>query len=149
MAANAVAIVTTCIGGAASDKFGRKPPLIVTTLLMFVIAALYFPMMNTANTFVIFLAMAAFAGCIQAQSGILPSFFAEHFPTSVRYAGSALAYTGANLLFAGPTPFVAAWLMQSFGGQVWIITAMCLTVLTISLIALLMSPETRHVDIEK
>jgi hypothetical protein len=39
--------------------------------------------------------------------------------------------------------------MQSFGGQVWIITAMCLTVLTISLIALLMSPETRHVDIEK
>lgn len=149
MAANVVAIFTTCIGGALSDKYGRKPPLIVTTLLMFVIAFFYFPMMTTGSTVLIFLAMGAFAGCIQAQSGILPSFFAEHFPTSQRYAGSAIAYTGANLLFAGPTPFVAAWLMQSFGGQVWIITAMCLILLSVSFVALLISPETRNVDITK
>jgi MFS family permease len=149
MAANVVAIVTTCLGGAASDRFGRKPPLIVTQLIMLVIAIAYFPMLHTGNPFLIFLAMAIFAGSIQAQSGILPSFFAEHFPTAVRYSGSALAYTGANLLFAGPTPFVAAWLMQTFGGQVWIITAMCVTIILISFVALLMSPETRHLDLNR
>lgn len=149
MAANVVAIFTTCIGGAASDRFGRKPPLIVTSLTMLAISIVYFPMLHTGNPFLIFLGMAIFAGSIQAQSGILPSFFAEHFPTAVRYSGSALAYTGANLLFAGPTPFVAAWLMQSFGGQVWIITGMCVTVILVSFIALLMSPETRNFDLNR
>jgi MFS family permease len=149
MAANVVAIATTCIGGAASDRFGRKPPLIVTSLTMLAIAFVYFPMLHTGNAFLIFLAMSVFAGSIQAQSGILPSFFAEHFPTAVRYSGSALAYTGANLLFAGPTPFVAAWLMQTFGGQVWIITAMCVIVILISFVALLMSPETRNYDLNR
>jgi MFS family permease len=149
MAANVVAIFTTCIGGAASDRFGRKPPLIVTSLIMLTIAIFYFPMLSTGNAFLIFLAMAVFTGSIQAQSGILPSFFAEHFPTAVRYSGSALAYTGANLLFAGPTPFVAAWLMQKFGGEVWIITAMCVIIILVSFVALLMSPETRDFDLNR
>lgn len=149
MGANVVAIFTTCIGGAASDRFGRKPPLIVTSLTMLAISLVYFPILHSGNAFLIFLAMAVFAGSIQAQSGILPSFFAEHFPTAVRYSGSALAYTGANLLFAGPTPFVAAWLMQSFGGKVWIITGMCVTVILVSFIALLMSPETRNFDLDR
>lgn len=149
MAANVVAIATTCIGGAASDRFGRKPPLIVTSLTMLAIAIVYFPMLHTGNALLIFLAMAVFAGSIQAQSGILPSFFAEHFPTPVRYSGSALAYTGANLLFAGPTPFVAAWLMQKFSGEVWIITTMCVIVILVSFTALLMSPETRDYDLNR
>jgi MFS family permease len=106
-------------------------------------------MLHTGNAILIFLAMAVFAGSIQAQSGILPSFFAEHFPTPVRYSGSALAYTGANLLFAGPTPFVAAWLMQKFSGEVWIITTMCVIVILVSFTALLMSPETRDYDLNR
>jgi MFS family permease len=149
MAANVVAVATTCIGGVASDRFGRKPPLIVTSLTMLAIAIVYFPTLHTGNAYLIFLAMAVFAGSIQAQSGILPSFFAEHFPTPVRYSGSALAYTGANLLFAGPTPFVAAWLMQKFSGEVWIITTMCVIVILVSFTALLMSPETRDYDLNR
>jgi MFS family permease len=149
MAANVVAVLTTLIGGAASDRFGRKPPLIVASLIMVAIALAYFPLLSTGNTFLIFLAMSIFAGSIQAQSGILPAFFAEPFPTPVRYTGSALAYTGANLAFAGPTPFVAAWLMQVFGGQVWVLTAMCLLLIGISFTALLASPETRYIDLDR
>jgi len=149
MAANVVAVATTLVGGWSSDRFGRKPPLIVASLVMVVIALAYFPLLNTGNAFVIFLAMAVFVGAIQAQSGILPSFFAEPFPTSVRYAGSALAYTGANLLFSGPTPFVAAWLMQKSGGQTWVLTTMALILIAISFVALLMSPETRDYDLDR
>jgi hypothetical protein len=116
---------------------------------MLAVAAAYFPLLGTGNGIVVFLAMAIFAGAIQAQSGILPAFFAEPFPTSVRYTGSALAYTGANLVFSGPSPFLAAWLMQTSGGQVWTVTAMCVILIVVSFIALLASPETRYVDLNR
>ena len=149
LGANLVAVFTTVIGGAASDRFGRKPPSIFASLIMLAIALMYFPLLSTGNAFLIFLAMSIFVGSIQAQSGILPAFFAEPFPTSVRYTGSALAYTGANLAFSGPTPFVAAWLMQSSGGQVWVLTAMCVLIIVMSLVALVASPETRNFALDR
>jgi Sugar phosphate permease len=149
LGANLVAVFTTVIGGAASDRFGRKPPSIIASLIMLAIALMYFPLLSTGNAFLIFLAMSIFVGSIQAQSGILPAFFAEPFPTSVRYTGSALAYTGANLAFSGPTPFVAAWLMQSSGGQVWVLTAMCVLIIVMSLVALVASPETRNFALDR
>jgi MFS family permease len=149
MGANLVGVVTTVVAGAASDRFGRKPPLIVCSLIMIAIALAYFPLLSTGNAFLIFLAMSIFAGTIQAESGILPAFFAEPFPTPVRYTGSALAYTGANLAFAGPAPFVAAWLMQAYGGQVWVIAAGCVVITVVSIIALLASPETRDFDLDR
>jgi len=146
MAANLVAVATTLIGGASTDRFGRKPPLIVASIVMLVTSTVYFALLATGNVVLVLVAMALFAGAIQAQSGILPSFFAEQFPTSHRYAGSALAYTGANLLFAGPTPFVAAWIMQRSDGNTLGLSALCVGLVSISFVALLLSPETRGVD---
>jgi MFS family permease len=147
MVANTVSIATTVLGGAASDRFGRKPPLIATSLIMLVVSIFYFDLIETGNIALIILAMATFGGAIQAQSGILPAYFAEQFPTSVRYTGSALSYTGANLIFAGPTPFVAAWIAEKSGGSTLGLTAFCVTLVIVSLIALLMSPETRGTDL--
>jgi hypothetical protein len=39
--------------------------------------------------------------------------------------------------------------MQTSGGQVWTLTAMCVTVILVSFIALLISPETRYVDLDR
>lgn len=147
MAANAVAVGLTVAGGYASDRFGRKPALITASLVVMAVMPFYFAIMDTGNAALVFLAMTLVVGAIQAQSGILPAFFAEQFPTSSRYTGSALAYTGANLFFAGPTPFVATWVMQRSGGATIWLTAICLVLVAISFAALLVSPETRHVDI--
>ncbi|QGY79289.1 MFS transporter [Sphingorhabdus lacus] len=147
MAANAVAVCLTLAGGYASDQFGRKPALITAALVVLAVMPFYFSIMNTGNALFVFAAMSLVVGAIQAQSGILPAFFAEQFPTSSRYSGSALAYTGANLIFAGPTPFVATWVMhESRGGTYWL-TAICMALIVISFAALLASPETRYVDI--
>lgn len=147
MMANIFAIAATFAGGAASDRFGRKPPLIAAGMIMVAISVFYFPLLATGNIIVIVAAMALFGGSIQAQSGILPAYFAEQFPTSVRYAGSALSYTGANLLFAAPTPFVAAWIAGHSAGSSTGLIAMCAGLAGTSFVALLLSPETRHVDL--
>jgi MFS family permease len=148
MMANVISIASTVIGGASTDRFGRKPPLVVASLVMLAISTCYFPLLDTGSVVVIVIAMALFGGSIQAQSGILPAFFAEQFPTSTRYTGSALAYTGANLLFAAPTPFVAAWIAQRSNGSSLGLTVLCVGLVAVSFIALLLSPETRHVDLE-
>jgi MFS family permease len=148
MVANVIAIGATILGGASTDRFGRKPPLIAAGIVMLAISSFYFPLLSSGSIPVIIIAMALFGGSIQAQSGILPAYFAEQFPTSVRYAGSALAYTGANLIFAGPTPFVAAWIAGKSDGSPVGLTILCVGLVIVSLIALLRSPETRHVDLQ-
>jgi MFS family permease len=142
-------VITTVVGGSAADRFGRKPPLMVASFILLAISTCYFTLIGTGSVPVIILAMSLFSGAIQAQSGILPAYFAEQFPTAVRYSGSALAYTGANLLFAGPTPFVASWISEQTGGSSVGLTAMCMLLTTVSLGALMASPETIGVDLEK
>jgi hypothetical protein len=39
--------------------------------------------------------------------------------------------------------------MQSSGGQVWILSALCLAIISMSLVALLASPETRNLDLDR
>ncbi|MGJ7916126.1 MFS transporter [Massilia sp. LXY-6] len=149
MGANLVAVFTMILGGAVSDRLGRKPTMLMASVLTLVIALSYFSLLDTKNWYLIFFAMAAFVGALQIQSGVQPAFFAEPFPTRVRYSGSAAAYTGSNLVAGGPTPFIAAWLFQHSGGQTWSITVFCVAFIVCSMIAILASPETRHVDIKR
>jgi MFS family permease len=147
MGANAIAVGTTLAGGLASDRFGRKPALIVASLIVLAVIPFYFRILDSGIPALVFVAMTLVVGAIQAQSGILPAFFAEQFPTASRYTGSALAYTGANLVFAGPTPFVATWVMQQSNGKTTGLTAICAVLIAISFAALIASPETRDVDL--
>jgi len=94
-------------------------------------------------------AMGCLLGFTQYQSGIQPVAFAEAFPTNVRYSGSALAYTGANLVAAGPLPVLAVWLFAICNGSPWGIVAVCVTYNVISLIAIVTASETRGIDMHR
>jgi len=95
------------------------------------------------------IAMGVFLGFTQFQSGIQPVAFAEAFPTNVRYSGSALAYTGANLIAGGPMPVLAVWLFTLCNNSPWGIVAVCVAFNVISLIAILTASETRGVDLNR
>ena len=94
-------------------------------------------------------AMGLFLGFTQFQSGIQPVAFAEAFPTNVRYSGSALAYTGANLLAGGPMPLIAVYLVSVFNGSPWGVVAFCVALNLISLAMILMGRETRGIDMNR
>jgi hypothetical protein len=117
--------------------------------MMLIVSMFYFSMLDTKNWYVIFAAMAMFVGFLQIQSGVQPAFFAEPFPTKVRYSGSAAAYTGANLVAGGPTPFVVAWLLQNGGGSTLPVTIFCGVIICLALVAIICSPETRHLEMSR
>jgi MFS family permease len=147
--ANLLAVVMVIGGGAMSDRLGRKPVMLFASVMMLLVSLIYFSLLDTKNWYVIFAAMAAFVGFLQIQSGVQPAFFAEPFPTKVRYSGSAAAYTGANLVAGGPTPFVVAWLLQNSGGSTLPVTIFCAVIISVAMIAIIFSPETRHLEMSR
>ncbi|MGF6768041.1 MFS family permease [Paraburkholderia sp. GAS199] len=146
MVSNLVALPLMLLGGRCADRFGRKPTFIVGLMICFVLALSYFPLLQSGNTTIMFAAMIAFIGALEAVTGVQPALFAEPFPAKVRYTGSALAYSCANLLGASPAPFVAAYLTQTFNGKTWPISVLCAVTIVISIIAVAIGKETRGVD---
>ena len=149
MAANLCAIVGALAGGLVSDRIGRRKALAIGSTATLVLLFVYFPLLDTRQFAVMLVAMGGLLGFTQYQSGIQPVAFAEAFPTNVRYSGSALAYTGANLVAAGPLPVLAVWLFAICHGSPWGIVAVCVAYNVISLIAIATAPETRGIDMQR
>lgn len=149
MVANVCAIFGALAGGYLSDRWGRKKALAFGSCMTLAILMVYFPMLNTQQPAMIMAAMGLFLGFTQFQSGIQPVAFAEAFPTNVRYSGSALAYTGANLLIGGPMPILAVWLMSQTGNSPWLLVAICAAINLVSLAMILIGPETRGIDLDQ
>lgn len=149
MVANVCAIFGALAGGYLSDRWGRKKALAFGSCMTLAILMVYFPMLNTQQPAMIMAAMGLFLGFTQFQSGIQPVAFAEAFPTNVRYSGSALAYTGANLLIGGPMPILAVWLMSQTGNSPWLLVAISAAINLVSLAMILIGPETRGIDLDQ
>ncbi|MGE8490847.1 MAG: MFS transporter, partial [Paraburkholderia nemoris] len=118
---------------------------IATLLMLFV----YFQILDTKSFVPMLAAMGFFLGFTQFQSGIQPVAFAEAFPTNVRYSGSALAYTGANLVAGGPMPVLAVWLFSVCNGSPWGVVAVCVVFNVISLVMILTARETLGIDMNR
>lgn len=149
MGANVCAIAGALAGGMLSDRIGRRKALAIGSVATLVLLFVYFPILDTRSFVPMLVAMGLFLGFTQFQSGIQPVAFAEAFPTNVRYSGSALAYTGANLIAGGPMPVLAVWLFTICNGSPWGIVAVCVAYNAISLIAILTAPETLGIDINR
>ncbi|MBC3497176.1 MFS transporter [Pseudomonas kermanshahensis] len=147
MVANLCAIFGALAGGYLSDRWGRKKALALGSCMTLLILFVYFPILNTLNVPAIMAIMGLFLGFTQFQSGIQPVAFAEAFPTQVRYSGSALAYTGANLVIGGPMPMIAVWLMSQSNNSPWPLVTLCAVINLISLAMIITGRETRGIDL--
>src|SRR6185295_14827813 len=132
-----------------SDKLGRRKALAIGSIATLVMLFVYFRILDTRSFVPMLVAMGLFLGFTQFQSGIQPVAFAEAFPTNVRYSGSALAYTGANLVAGSPMPVLAVWLLSIGNGSPWGIVAVCVAFNVISLFAILTAPETLGIDMNR
>jgi MFS family permease len=149
MGGNAFAMAGAFVGGALSDKIGRRKALLIASSVCLLLLFVYFRVLDTKSFPAMLGIIGIFLFFTQFQSGIQPVAFAEAFPTNVRYSGSALAYTGANLLAGGPMPVVAVWLFSICHGSTWGVVAVCVGINVMSLIMILLSPETKGIDLNR
>ncbi|SAK78990.1 major facilitator transporter [Caballeronia fortuita] len=149
MVANVCAIAGALAGGYLSDRIGRKRALMIGSFCTLICCLIYFPILNQHSVAMTMAVMGAFLGFTQFQSGIQPVWFAESFPTEARYTGSALSYSGANLLTGGPMPIVAVALLNAFHGSPWAIVAVCGSLNLLSFLMIATSRETRDTALER
>src|SRR5579863_2853030 len=121
-------IVTMCVGlsnfiwlpvgGAISDKVGRRPMLILITAAAIVTA---YPSMlwlvsdpSTARLLIVELWLSMFFG---VYNGAMIPHLAEIMPPEIRTSGFSLAFSLATAIFGGFTPFVCTYLIHETGNR--------------------------------
>jgi MFS transporter, MHS family, citrate/tricarballylate:H+ symporter len=121
-------VVTLCVGisnlfwlpvmGAVSDRVGRRPVLLVFTILMFVSAYPALSWLVTSPSFARLLIVELWLSFIYGSyNGAMVVALTEIVPLQVRTTGFAVAYSLATALFGGFTPAVSTYLIQLTGDR--------------------------------
>jgi len=121
-------IVTLCVGasnlfwlpvmGALSDRIGRRPLLLVCTILMLITAYPVMLWLVAAPSFSRLLTVELWLSFIfGSYNGAMVVFLTEIMPISVRTTGFALAYSLATAIVGGFTPAISTYLIHFTGSR--------------------------------
>ena len=129
--------------GALCDKIGRKPVYIMGALIQVIMIIPFFLAINQDNfwlTQLVMIIVISFGHsmCYAPQA----SFFPELFPTHIRCSGIALIWQLGSLIGSGVLGLVAVKILQMTGGHYDGVASYVIVLGIISVIGLLMMPET-------
>ncbi|EOV0610757.1 MFS transporter [Cronobacter sakazakii] len=106
------------VGGALSDRFGRKPVLIGMTLLALATAYPALMMLAAAPGFSMMLGVLLWLSFLYGlYNGAMIPALTEIMPAEVRVAGFSLAYSLATAIFGGFTPVISTALIEYTGDK--------------------------------
>ncbi|AXQ50391.1 MFS transporter [Pseudomonas vlassakiae] len=101
------------IGGALSDRLGRKPLLLVMSLMTLITAYPALTYLAQAPTFGHMLEVLLWFSFLYGMyNGAMIPALTEIMPVEVRVAGFSLAYSLATALFGGFTPAISTWVIH-------------------------------------
>jgi MFS transporter, MHS family, citrate/tricarballylate:H+ symporter len=127
------------IGGALSDRIGRRPILLGITILAIFTTYPALAWLTAAPDFErMLLVLLYFSFFFGIYNGAMIAALTEVMPVQVRVAGFSLAYSLATALFGGMTPVISTYLIERTGDKAapayWMsIAAVCGLVGTIML----------------
>jgi metabolite-proton symporter len=148
VAAHLVHFAVIPLAGRLSDRFGRKPVYAAGAILGASWAFFAFPMMDTANPFVIWLAIALGLVFHALMYAAQPAIMAEMFPTRMRYSGVSLGYQVTSIFAGSLAPIIATSLLGQFGSSVPIAIYVAIAC-AITLVAVAAARETRGLDLRE
>jgi MFS family permease len=113
------------VGGAASDKFGRRRMLAIFSTVALVTAYPVLLWLTSAPSFGRLVVVALWFSLIFAgYNGSMVAFLTEIMPAKIRASGFSLAFSLAAGLFGGFTPAISTYLIQVTGNRampgVWV-----------------------------
>lgn len=134
------------VTGILADRFGRRPTMIVITTLIILFGLFGFePMLGSGHPMLVLLFLLTGLSLMGMTFGPMGALLPEMFPTEVRYTGASFSYNVSSILGASVAPYIAAWLQGSYG--LYYVGVYLATMAGLTLIALLMSRETRHASL--
>ncbi|MFB0712738.1 MFS transporter [Buttiauxella noackiae] len=134
------------IAGYLADKFGRRKCMIVITSLMIIFAlAVFQPLLGSGNPTLVMVFLLIGLSLMGLTFGPMGALLPELFPTEVRYTGASFSYNVASILGASVAPYIATWLQANYG--LFYVGLYLAAMSAITLVALLVSKETRHLSL--
>ena len=141
--ATLISIFVMIGAGWLSDRWGRKPVIITGLALFGVTSAALFGLLGSGSLTLVALGFTFALICQNLGIGPLAAFIGEQFTTGSRYTGASLGYQLGTLLGAGFTPAILASLYAR-SGSIWPIVIFLSSIVAVSLIALVLTRETRR-----
>jgi metabolite-proton symporter len=139
--------IFTLVSGPWADRWGRRATLIWVTIGIAIFGALWVPML--AGGFVGVMAWLILGFALMGMTfGPMGALLPELFPANVRYTGSGISYNVASILGAAVAPFIAVALWSAGGGSPLLVGLYLSAMAVLTLLALLLGKETKHVDID-
>lgn len=134
-----VTTVMILVMGRLADRYGRRPVYLTGLVLMALVSAPYFLLVNTGSIWLLVLAGTLALGVAWAPTtATLGTLSSEIFSPHVRYTGVSLGYQIGAALAGGTAPLIATALYQRF--QSWVPIALYVVLCClVSLVALVLS----------
>ncbi|VDS08037.1 Inner membrane metabolite transport protein YhjE [Paracoccus haematequi] len=102
------------LAGKIADATGRRPFLVVVTVLIGAFSFLLAPLMGgSAASLYVFITVGMFL--MGLTYGVIGAALAAPFPTKVRYTGASITFNFAGIFGASLAPYAATWLQQNYG----------------------------------
>jgi MFS family permease len=138
-------VICDSLGGWLSDRFGRKPVMIIPWMFLAIAVFPSFLLLERLRTAAALYSACAVLGCISTlSSATIIVAITESLPRRVRASGIAVIYALAISVFGGSAQFFVAWLIRVTGNPLAPAWYMFCGVV-IGLIALFQLPETAPV----
>lgn len=138
--------IFTLMSGPWADRVGRRKMLIWVTLAIIAFGLLWVPLLSAGFVGVMAWLIIGFV-LMGLTFGPMGALLPELFPTNVRYTGSGISYNVSSIIGAAVAPFIAVWLWDLADGSPVLVGVYLAFAALLTLIALLLGPETKDIDI--
>ncbi|MGB3391185.1 MAG: MFS transporter [Pseudaminobacter sp.] len=108
---------STLICGMLGDRFGRPRVIMISGVIAIIWSFFFFPMLDTKDSLMIAAAMSITLAVMGGIYGPMGAFLPELFKPSLRYTGSALAYSLGGIFGGALAPIIATDLAATFGSH--------------------------------
>ncbi|QGZ62049.1 MFS transporter [Paraburkholderia acidisoli] len=137
--------IATPISAWLSDRYGRKPVLIVGCILAILSGFTMQPLLGSGQLPLVLLFLVIELFLMGATFAPMGALLPELFPTSVRYTGAGVAYNLGGILGASVAPYIAQ-VLAARGGLSWVGMYVSIAA-AVSLVGVLCMRETRHTSL--